>query len=337
MKKLFAMLLALVMCLALCVPVFASEVGGTDGEEEPAPTYTDTSSVEITKNYTVEGDTTANAVIPGETYYLKQVSSSVSKSEATAAPALIALTGNESVYVAKVVFADNARSGKFVVTLPNYDRVGVYEYILQEVAGNTAGIVYHSADIKLVVTVINDVENGKLRVAAVHTEGAGQNKSGSFDNIYQNNTLTVKKTVEGNLGDKNRTFEFKVTFTAPENKTVKSTISYIVNSTSNTVTFTEGKAEVTLNLKHGDEVIFTNIPYGVGYTVTETPVDGYTITKSGETGTIGTTAATAAFVNTREGEIDMGVTLESLPYVLALVIVAGGAAVMFARKRRVED
>ena len=33
----------------------------------------------------------------------------------------------------------------------------------------------------------------------------------------------------------------------------------------------------------------------------------------------------------------MGVTLESLPYVLALVIVAGGAAVMFARKRRVED
>ena len=95
--------------------------------------------------------------------------------------------------------------------------------------------------------------------------------------------------------------------------------------------------ETTFKLKHGDTISIANIPYGVTYSVTETAVDGYTTTKTGDTGTINAAEQTAAFTNTKEGTIDMGVTLDSLPYILALAVVFGGAVVMFTRKRHVED
>ncbi len=43
---------------------------------------------------------------------------------------------------------------------------------------------------------------------------------------------------------------------------------------------------------------------------------------------------TAAFTNTKDGEIDMGVVLDSLPYVVTLAVVVLGAVALVARKRR---
>ena len=54
---------------------------------------------------------------------------------------------------------------------------------------------------------------------------------------------------------------------------------------------------------------------------------------SGDEGTISTTLATAAFVNTKDGDVDMGITLDSVPFILMLVVCAG-AAVLFVTKRR---
>lgn len=54
------------------------------------------------------------------------------------------------------------------IQLPKYNSVGVYTYIIHEVAGNSAGVTYYGDAILLRVTVIE--QDGKLRIAAVHTE-----------------------------------------------------------------------------------------------------------------------------------------------------------------------
>lgn len=78
------------------------------------------------------------------------------------------------------------------IELPTYEKVGVYEYTLHEVNRNNAGVTYYENNIKLVVTVIQG-ENGKLRIAAVHTEAANGEKSDTFENTYSANSLPVKK------------------------------------------------------------------------------------------------------------------------------------------------
>ena len=94
-------------------------------------------------------------------------------------------------------------------------------------------------------------------------------------------------------------------------------------------------------MKHGESVEFKNIPYGVNYTVTETPAEGYTCDKDGGKveGTIGESniKATADYKNTKTITIDMGVMLDSMPYVLVLAVVGAAVIALIAKKRRVED
>ena len=91
--------------------------------------------------------------------------------------------------------------------------------------------------------------------------------------------------------------------------------------------------ETTFMLKHGDTLSIANLPYNVTYTVTETAAAGYETTKTGDRGTIGAAEQTAAFTNTKTGEIDTGVTTENLPYVLLIgFVVLAGAALLIKRK-----
>ena len=209
----------------------------------------------------------------------------------------------------------------------------MYEYTLKEVAGTTAGVTYYDKGIKLVVTVVND-NNGKLRIAAVHTESTGEAKSDNFPNTYKAGELDVSKTVTGNLGDKNKYFEFKVTLTGEEGKTYRD--SYAVTGGSNTANPSTIKIgeETTFLLKHGDTITIANLPYGVKYTVTETAAEGYTTEKTGDTGEINAADQAAKFTNTKEGSIDTGVVLNNMPYILVLAVLAAGVAVFIIRKRR---
>lgn len=349
MKKLFAMLLALVMCLALCVPAFAVPFSEVPADKKLA--NDGHSTVTITKNYTL---TNAGTISPAEEFTFTITRESVADAAANVTKDNMPCPTIASVsYVAGDAGKTNDMTKNVVVTLPIYESVGVYTYIIKETAGNTAGVTYFSGDIKLVVTVVNDestgaAEGAKLVIAGVHTETSGD-KTDSFDNVYSAGTLNIGKTVAGTLGDKSKYFEFTVTLTGETGKTNSSTIttngatlSYRgENDTTNPTTVTIGEA-AKFYLKHGETFTISNIPYGVTYTVEETSVTGYTATtnvvdESGTTGKIDSSSETYTITNTKDGNIDMGVTLESLPYVLALVIVAGGAAVMFARKRRVED
>ena len=321
-KRLFACLLALTMTLGLSATAFAAD-GGT--------TPTDQETVTIKKVYKLVGQGTS----PAETFTLEQVGDgTVTDGEATSAPHLGTITGAAFAEGAATV---DGTTGNITVALPGYTSVGVYEYTLKEVAGTTAGVNYYGKNIKLVVTVVNG-NDGKLRIAAVHTEAVGEAKNDSFTNTYSAGTLNVSKTVEGNLGDKDKYFEFKVTLTGVEGK--KYADSYAVTGGSSDAENPSSIAigeEKTFKLKHGDTIHIANLPYGVTYTVTETAVDGYTTTKTGDTGTINAADQTAAFTNTKTGDIDTGVYLDNLPYILVFAGVLAIAAVFVVRRRRFED
>lgn len=331
MKKFVAILLTLMLVLGIGAAV-ADEAPAT-----PTTDLTDHGTVTIKKVYKLVGAGTS----PAETFTLEQVGvGRVTDGDATSAPALGTITG--AAFNEGAATADGTTIGNITVALPEYTNVGVYEYTLQEVAGNTAGVAYYGKTIKLVVTVVNGTV-GNIRVAAVHTEDEGGTKSSEFINTYRAGTLKVSKTVAGNLGDKNKYFEFKVTLTGENGKTYGA--SYAVTGGSkddNPKSIVIGQ-ETTFMLKHGDTLSIANLPYGVTYTVTEVDAKenekgvlmngDYEVTKTGDSGTIGTASQTAAFTNTKTGSIDTGVTTENLPYVLLIgFVVLAGAALLIKRK-----
>lgn len=319
-KRLFACLLALTMMLGLSATAFAAD-GGT--------TPTDQATVTIKKVYKLVGQGTS----PAEIFTLRQVGDGrVTDGEATSAPALGTITGADFAEDAATV---DGTTGNITVALPEYTRVGVYEYTLEEVAGTTAGVTYYGNDIKLKVTVIQG-ESGKLRIAAVHTESEGK-KSDSFTNTYSAGTLKVTKTVTGNLGDKDRYFEFKVNLKGVSGKNYGDSYAISGGSYKDNPTSAKVGEETTFYLKHGETISIANLPYDVEYTVTETPMENYETTKTGDHGTIAAAEQTAAFTNEREGSIDTGVYLDNLPYLLVFAGVLAIAAVFVVRRRRFED
>lgn len=234
------------------------------------------------------------------------------------------------------------------VTLPAYKSVGVYTYTIKETAGTTAGVDYDTDSVTMKVTVVNGETLGTFKVDSVSftkNENKLANDEAAFNNTYTANKLEVSKQVTGNLGDKSKYFDFTITLTGKDNKTAYDENGYTVSVglyAKNPTSIKVGETE-TFKLKHGDTITIENLPKDVTYTVTETAVDKYTTTVNGKDGNKaeGTTTsdkATQAFVNNKGGEIDTGINLTTLPYILVFagVIVIAGAA-FITRRRKYED
>lgn len=323
-KKVLATLLAAVTMLSMGVTAFAQN----------GSSQTDQQIVTVTKKYVAaNADTTS----PAETFTLVQVEKGeVIDGDATSAPDLGTITGAKFLAGAAT---EAGAEADITIALPNYDRVGVYEYQLQEVAGTTAGVTYYGENIRLVVTVMQGADS-KLRVAGVHTEGSEGEKSDTFTNTYSAGALSISKTVEGNMGDHDKYFNFTITLTGDEEKTYAD--SYVITGGTkegNPSAISVNGDAVNVQLKHGDTIKIANLPYGVNYTVVETDAnaDGYAVNESKYTGTINAATQSADFVNTKNGEVDTGITLDTLPYILVFGLVMIAAVVMIMRKYRVED
>ena len=325
MKKAFAVVMTFALVLCMSVSAFAAETKD----------YTDQETVTITKVYKLNGAGSS----PAETFTLQQVGNGeVTDGDATTAPALGMITG---ATFAEGAATSTGTTAKITIALPTYEKVGVYEYTLREVVGTTAGVTYYGSDIRLVVTVVNG-EDGKLRVAAVHTEAAdAAQKSSSFENTYSANNLLIEKKVAGNLGDKSKYFDFTVTLTGETGKTYAASYSVAGGSegANNPTTIAIG-TPTTFKLKDGDTIQIVGLPAGVTYTVAEADykADGYTTTIEGNaTGTTTADQTQVTFTNTKTGDIDTGVILHSAPYVLVLAgVAAAGVVFAVSKKRRAE-
>lgn len=159
--------------------------------------------------------------------------------------------------------------------------------------------------------------------------------------------LTVSKTVTGKLGDTNKAFTF--TITKADGTPVNITIANIEISEADRAKV-EWLDNGKFTLKDGASITFKNLPSDE-YKIVEEDYSGEKYETSWQIGTdgvvheknstatvtIGTTEQTVHFTNHRTLEPDLGVLLDTLPYIVILAVVAGGVALLMLRKRRKED
>ncbi len=375
MKKFLAIMMAIMMLL-VSVAAFAeegtetgseggTETGGEGGttsgavnilEDQNVPVAaTASESFTLTKTYDVQGVTGVN---PAD-----KISFEVGKAARTKSSSnFTAAQNTENKYAVTIADVDVAigdEEAEFTVVLPKYDLPGVYSYTINEVDTNAAGVTYIADTLYLNVTVVTNQTTSALELAgiAVHKGSEDGDKIDEFENIYTAGSLTVDKTVTGNMGDRTLDFEFTVEFTAGTTGDVQDVVNAPI-----TVTFPDGQddlttapediavtdwdkgtAEVTFTLKHGQSVTFNNIPSGVTYTVTETNPNttdngyNYTVDKEGDTGEITDSAETASFTNDWNETPDTGIELETLPFVVLMAAAFVGMMMLIARRRKEEN
>lgn len=157
--------------------------------------------------------------------------------------------------------------------------------------------------------------------------------------------LTVTKTVTGKLGDTNKAFTFTIT---KDGKPVNNITEDNIEVSDGAQWLNDGNGKFTL--KDGATITFKNLPSGE-YKIVEDDYIGEKYETSWQIGTdgkvyeknrtatvtIGTTEQTVHFTNHRTLEPDLGVLLDTLPYIVILAVVAGGVALLMLRKHRKED
>lgn len=357
LKKLFAGVVAAAMIATMSFPAFADSVniGGNVRVGQAAPGETLT----IAKTYTVNAgsfnsDNVNLELVAFEANdYVRVTDSSIT---------------DEAAEQLRPTFTANSNATKddasITMTLPRYEKVGIYTYQVKEVDGGTLGMTYDDTTYTLQVRVANKMLDGKIdpsgdKVCYVTMKADGTKES-SVKNTYNSSNLTISKNVEGNMGDRSNgtKFNFKVTLTVPDGKTLNSTITGTNNAD---VVWNEGKTvgTVTFQLSHGESFTLMNLPYDIEYTVDEmngtTTVlnqgdkinDTYQVSYDNhKAGTIGTGEGKIAptegvisttVTNTWGAEIDTGVILDNAPYILMLAVVAGGAMTLVIKKRREEE
>ena len=152
-------------------------------------------------------------------------------------------------------------------------------------------------------------------------KGKNQNETATFTNNYQhkNVTVTIKKEVTGNMSQTSDKFTFSVT--NPSN---------LVDS--------DKSFELSAEDTAGKEI---SIPYGSNFTISETPSNGYTLTKVNDKNvndnsyTIEkvTENTTIIFTNTKTINPPNGIITTIAPYAI-MVVLAAGAGVYFVYSRR---
>lgn len=183
--------------------------------------------------------------------------------------------------------------------------------------------------------------------------------------ITQN--ITITKHVTGLFGDKDREFNFSVSF-SPAATDVTATKNLREGSTQDVANLS------SFTLRHNDSITLNGVPVGTVITITESDASDYTVTATGATGSeqkgdnasftytvVANSASTQSLedgesdialmstteevvpnnsitiTNTFDAPVDNGVLLDTLPYILILVVVVGGGVLLFLRKRKNDD
>lgn len=166
--------------------------------------------------------------------------------------------------------------------------------------------------------------------------------------------LTISKTVTGMLGDTDKAFTFQILNGDNQPVTLTNDNCQFDDGSG---TLLESGTDGKFTLKHGGTVTIKNLPVGT-YTVTELETSigelkNYKTTwlldsgsdsdnKTENSTRIATVEMksekrTLNFTNECTLQPDLGVLLDTLPYIVILAVVAGGVALLMLRKHRKED
>lgn len=370
LKKLFAGILAVAMMATMAAPAFATEVKSTTavnngGEFSITKTLTNASDANVKDSTVLPVGAVANLTVENNGQPVSY--------PAKVTPSAVAITQVSSANL-------NTATSKFTITMPNYTIPGVYTYYLTEVDTGIAGIVPNTNDYRLTVYAVWDkgatdntstitlkvkMDEGILTLSndEYTFEETDNTKIDTINNDYQAGTVTVTKKVDGTFARKDSVFDFNMTLTS--GREVKSTITYNTDNGAAAIvpddwTKTDSGWTVTKSFKlmadHTET--FTNIPYGVNYTVSEmngttalsandkVKIDDveYTVSydaeKTGEVGSVNEDNTVNYLIEAEvknvsgETNVDTGVILDNAPYIALMMVVVAGAAVMIIKKRR---
>ena len=155
-----------------------------------------------------------------------------------------------------------------------------------------------------------------------------------------NRSLTITKTVDGNMGDTNKAFDFTLTLKNGDTIYTPETLTYTKNDKVGNVTAADD-GSYTFTMQHDGSITIT-VPAGYTYTVTEDKgeytakykigANGNEVTSNSATGTL-TENTTIAFTNTKNVEVPNGLNHNITPYII-MVVLAAGAGVYFVMRRR---
>ena len=244
-----------------------------------------------------------------------------------------------------------------------FPHAGVYTYTVKETAGETSvenGTVTYDGSVYTVRVYVKNTENGGLaidQITAAKSGAAGTEEKQDaikFVNKFEKTTsLTVAKHTEGALADKTKAFTFKVTFTKPATYDGSTFVS-------GNDTYTFGQ-EYTFTLADGGQKVFSNLPAGTRYVVTEVgAADGYapsvtvvengtqTVTnktaadadslaaaETGKTNLAGEGTNTVTFTNTYKDVPITGIIMNNLPFVILILAAAAGLVGYLVIRRKV--
>ncbi len=322
MKKLFSALLALALVMSTATAAFAVAPA-------PTPIPYDVQPV-IYKTYKVN-----NGTAPAEDFAFSFEGYSYTNGDGVTSTENIPEIDDATIHFDSISQTDR-ESTTLNIDAEDYD-LGVYKYLVTETAGNTAGVTYSSEKFYLVLTIVRDESNNKQFVAAFHYETLDGEKATMTDtgytNQYDSGSLTVTKHIAGNMADMSKTFAFTVKFDSDKTWDARS----VVISDAQDSDWDASTKTYTCKLGNNESVAFSNLPAGVTYTVSE-DAQNYTseatYSDSGDTKTISAyDEDTVDFTNTLTKDIDTGISMDSLPYILMLAAAGIGMVVFFAKKR----
>ena len=148
-------------------------------------------------------------------------------------------------------------------------------------------------------------------------------------NTLQTMEVTIKKVVAGNFGVHTKDFAFTVT----SDKALYAGTGYTLSNSNKTASFTlQHNGSVTLKVQA--DATFTIDEDAQDYTMTLAANKG---TISGNQYTVSENGATITVTNTKDTEVDTGITLDSLPYILLLVLAVLGGIFFLAKHKRRRD
>ncbi len=230
-----------------------------------------------------------------------------------------------------------------------FTKVGIYRYNVAEVKGQTKGVTYDETKYQLDVYVYYDEVVGKniAKYVVPSEKDSTKKKPIQFNNKLKTTSLTVKKTVTGNAGERDREFDFTLELIPNAEFEKGKKVTFTKKGKDNTktdVVATIGEA-TTFKLKDGESLTLDKLPVGISYKVREAEVAGYKTTAQlkdgdsteaynlGDDHVSDETPDVIEVTNNKEGIIPTGVVNTIAPFA-ALAIVAIGGSLYFVKRKK---
>lgn len=149
---------------------------------------------------------------------------------------------------------------------------------------------------------------------------------------WQINTydLSVKHTVSGNMGNKCSDFSFTLNLSGMSGNNITAVFTD-ASGKQITKTLAMNNGKVVFILKHGETVVFKNVPYNTSYTITENNVRDYIVSSSNASGKV-TDNIAATFTSVRNIMVPTSADTNIIA-MISIVCVAGIAILLILKKR----